>query len=110
MIHECINDSKNFGLIGIVRNKEIQDDNDDTQEEVNVVVGIKKKLVPVDHSLNSFLLKPDSLKGVDLFNHMIEYHGTNIGPVKPSVKLGIDLDERQAGIIIPTESKLTKNQ
>lgn len=49
VIHEYINDNENFGLIGIVKNKEIEGDNNSTQEEEdNAVVEIKKKLVPAE--------------------------------------------------------------
>ena len=108
VIHECVNNTKYAGLIDIVRhantNKvKIKKDEDE-------VVEIKKKLVPANHSLNTYLLKPKGMKGMELFNHMLRYRGTHAGDIKPNEALGIDLDKRQAAIIMPSKSSLRQHE
>ena len=49
------------------------------------------------------------MKGLELFDHMIQYRGRHKGDVKPSTALGIDLDKRQAEIIMPTQESLRQH-
>jgi len=72
----------------------------------DVIVEVKKKMISSNHSLNTFLLKPEGLKGEALFDHILAYCDRNLGIVEPSASLQIDLDNTQKMVIVPTESCL----
>ena len=64
----------------------------------------KLKTKKITHGLNSFLLKPEELKGEALLNHMIKFrktHGTENASTSPSMYLAIDVDATQASLLNP---------
>ena len=74
----------------------------------------KLKTKKITHGLNSFLLKPEELKGEALLNHMIKFrktHGTENArslSTSPSMYLAIDVDATQASLLNPCAMDLNQ--
>ena len=75
------------------------------------VLEAKAAATDATDGLNSFILKPPGLTGIDLFSHMVQKR--LIDPKskdKPSCYLAIDLDKSQLGILAPTSLQLNKRE
>ena len=72
------------------------------------VKAAKERATKVNDGLDSFMLKPDGMKGNALLDHMIRFRNRNANDSKPSGFLAIDISEAQASIINSSLKDLTQ--
>ena len=61
----------------------------------------------ITDGLDTFMLKPEGMKGEALFHHMIQFRKRNNG-TKPSMYLAIDVNETQQSILNPTMTDMAR--